>query len=115
MEPIGKDFQAPLSPTTEQLYEGSRSTPFPLHGELLDKQITDFYAWYMAWDMVPCAHAENFQFLSQIKRIALVCMQGGGFLSEREEQHALESLDDLKVGLYEGTVLQQEILGHLTR
>src|SRR5579872_5272218 len=115
MESIGRDFQAPLSPTTEHLQMGSNPSSFRLCGELLESQISDFYAWYMAWDSIPCSHAKNFQSLSQIKQIARVCLQGGAYLSEREEKHALESLNDLKNGLYDGTVQQQEIPGHLQR
>jgi hypothetical protein len=107
------DFQAPLSPTTGQFYANHPPTSSHPCGEMLSQQITDFYAWYMAWDSSLHTHAHHFQLLSQIKRIAQVSVEGGGFLSEQEEKKALERLNNLRSGLYDGNISQQEIKEHL--
>ncbi len=115
MENIGREFQAPLSPIMDGLISTSIPNSSSLYGSTLAENISCFYAWYLAWDRAPSVHAEHYQLLSQINRIACVCMQGGAFLADNEEKLALESLNDLKSGLFDGTVQQREIPDYLRR
>lgn len=112
--PLGKDFEAPPSPWTDR----SRQLPYtstPTRGQRLFDQVSDFYAWYMSWDINPNAHAKTFELLSRIMRIAQVSKDWGLFLSIEEEEKALKLLGLLCEDLFDGLCRQEEIPQHLLK
>ncbi len=112
--PLGKDFEAPISPWTDRVYSSISSSAKP-GGEKLFDQVSEFYAWYMSWDISPKEHAQTFEYLSRIMRIAQVSKDGGHYLSDSEEQKALKSLSSLREDLYDGFCRQQEIPKNLLK
>lgn len=106
--PIGKDFQAPLSPWTHREHS-PRKRDKRLSGQILFEQVADFYAWYLSWVKTPQAHAKTFELLSRLMRIAQVSKDGGFFLSEEEEEKALKALSILRENLFDGLCRQHEI------
>lgn len=113
--PHENDFEAPISPWTERERSSSFPESFQCSGQRLFDQVSEFYAWYMSWDITPKEHAETFELLSRIMRIAQVCRDGGLFLNEDEEQKALRSVSSLREELFDGHCRQQEIPQNLLK
>ena len=110
--PLGKDFEAPISPWNgrgaDREHPSLMGSARP-SGQRLFDQISEFYAWYLSWDISPKVHAKTFEFLSRIMRIAQVSKDWGHFLSDEEEQKALKLLSSLREELFDGLCRQQEI------
>ncbi|MBS0649781.1 MAG: hypothetical protein JSR93_01340 [Verrucomicrobia bacterium] len=112
--PLGNDFEAPISPWTDREFPSIKSSSKP-NGQQLFEQVSDFYAWYMSWDITPSDHAKTFELLSRIMRIAQVCKDGGLFLTYDEEEKALKSLSSLREDLFDGFCRQHEIGANLLK
>ncbi|MBS0654137.1 MAG: hypothetical protein JSR39_11510 [Verrucomicrobia bacterium] len=106
--PLGKDFEAPISPWTDREYPSIKGSSRP-NGQKLFDQVSEFYAWYMSWDITPRDHAKTFELLSRIMRIAQVSKDGGLFLSDEDEENALKSLSSLREDLFDGLFHHQDI------
>jgi hypothetical protein len=106
---INNSFHAPISP-----WQNNFSADSSKIGQKLFDCATDFYAWYMSWDNSPSNHSQTFRVLSQIMRIAQVSVDGGNYLSDKQENQALASLGHLKEHLFDGHMKTDEILSNLT-
>ena len=89
--------------------------PLQAYGQQLFDQVSEFYAWYLSWNTAPKAHAQAFELLSRIMRIAQVSKEGGLFLTQDEEQKALSVLNTLREELFNGLCHHQEIPSYLLK
>lgn len=92
----------------ERPSEKKEHLPYFQHfpGAELLQEIDDFYISYGNWRS---EYPENFHCFSLIKRIAQISTSGGGYLSDKEEKALICHLNDLKEGLYEGSIKHSQI------
>jgi hypothetical protein len=117
--PLNRDYQVP-GPIPQPILtkELISSSGQPLGQRLFD-DTTEFYSWYVSsWYMSDggAASAEILQksestrkILSLLKRIAEVSMNGGNFLTEKEEVHALNDLSNILQDLNSGKLRKQHL------
>lgn len=103
-------FHVPHSPLSKEQGTPSSSKV----GQRLFDTTSEFYAWYLSWDINPSDHRESFKILSQIMRIAQVSLSKGHFLQEEEETLALTRFNGLKERLFDGNIKSKEIVHRLT-
>jgi hypothetical protein len=116
--PFSGDYGIPGSPHPLPSSELLSRPGQPLGQRLFD-DITEFYSWYVSsWYMSDggTASIETLQrsestrkILSLIKRIAEVSMNGGNFLSEKEETEALNQLSNILQDLNSGKLRKQAL------
>jgi hypothetical protein len=128
--PLGNGFHNSVSTWTSPSTE-YRSPSGAAHGQRLFDDITAFYSWYVAsWCLSTNEPSSSEsakkndlarKVLSLIKRIAEVSMNGGYFLSEKEEIKAVNELSDILQDLNSGRLRKQalptalvQLMGDLT-
>lgn len=98
----------PLAVTPEKI---SSHPTQPVGQELFD-EVTDFYSWYITswYDGAASEHGEaTRKALSLIKRVSEVSMNGGNFLTEREESGALAALRNIFQDLHSGKLRKNHL------
>jgi hypothetical protein len=117
-DPLSREYRVPGPPRALSSSELSSHPGQPLGQRLFD-DVTEFYSWYVSsWYMSDgeTASTETLQksestrkVLSLIKRIAEVSMNGGNFLTEKEEMHALNQLSNILQDLNSGKLRKQDL------
>ncbi len=116
--PLGNSFHSPL-PSRPLQVNVLLPRSGVANGQRLYDEVTEVYTWYISSWYTPSVATSSLEgaqanetirkTLSQIKRIAEVSIQGGSFLSEREEQKALDRLRDVLQDWNSGELRKQEI------
>lgn len=111
INPSGGSFQAPIPTWTPQM-TGYTSPSGTAYGRRLFDDTTEFYSWYVtSWCLSSSepSLSESSQksdatrkILSLIKRIAEVSMNGGYFLSDKDESNAVDGLGNIMQDLSSG-------------
>jgi hypothetical protein len=117
-DPLNGDYRIPSPPRFLGPSEPLSHTGH-LPGQRLFDDITEFYSWYISsWYMSDgrTASPESLQksestrkILSLLKRIAEVSMNGGHFLTEKEEMRALNALSNILQDLSSGNLRKQDL------
>ncbi len=99
--------------------------PGAVPGQRLYDRVTEVYTWYVSnWYTFGKRTSDSNRFkadeqirrtLTHIKRIADVSLQGGAFLSPKEEERTLEKLSDLIEDVRSGQTSRQELPDALLR